>query len=165
MASTKTVLAGLGVLMSELEDLYRDIHRHPELSMQEQRTAGVAATRLGDAGHDVTSGAGATGVVGVIRNGAVMRLHAIVSREVAATDAAAVTVGALQSGTKDNVIADDALLRINVRNIRQRQAGRVAEDIPTNHSPRFAPVIHPTLETGIQAVTAAALDALYGTTT
>jgi hippurate hydrolase len=30
-------------------------------------------------------------------------------------------------------------------------AGRVAE-IPTNHNPRFAPVIHPTLETGVEAL-------------
>jgi hippurate hydrolase len=41
-----------------------------------------------------------------------------------------------------------------------QQAGRIAEDIPTNHNPRFAPVIHPTLETGVQAITIAALDAL-----
>ena len=41
-----------------------------------------------------------------------------------------------------------------------QQAGRVAQDIPTNHNPSFAPVIHPTLETGVQAMTAAALDAL-----
>ncbi len=39
-------------------------------------------------------------------------------------------------------------------------SGRIAEDIPTNHNPRFAPVIHPTLETGIEAMTTAALDAL-----
>ena len=36
---------------------------------------------------------------------------------------------------------------------RAEQAGRVAQDIPTNHNPRFAPVIHPTLETGVQAIT------------
>lgn len=36
-------------------------------------------------------------------------------------------------------------------------AGRVAEDIPVNHSPRFAPVIQPTLDTGTQALTVAAL--------
>ena len=43
---------------------------------------------------------------------------------------------------------------------KAEQAGRVAQDIPTNHNPRFAPVIHPTLETGVQAITTAALDAL-----
>jgi len=39
------------------------------------------------------------------------------------------------------------------------QAGRVAQDIPTNHNAKFAPVIHPTMETGVQAMVAAALDA------
>jgi metal-dependent amidase/aminoacylase/carboxypeptidase family protein len=28
--------------------------------------------------------------------------------------------------------------------------------LPTNHSPKFAPVIHPTLETGVQALMVAA---------
>jgi hippurate hydrolase len=191
----------------------------------------------------------------------VMRLQTIVSREVAAGQAAVVTIGALQAGTKDNVIPDEALLKINVRSfaedVRQRvldairrivmaeaqasgapkppeitttehyplttndpkatarvaaalraqfgedhvhqlatpvsasedfgsfgtewevpsvfwyvggtdpeqyrraeQAGRVADDIPTNHNPKFAPVLDPTLATGVEAMVAAALDAL-----
>jgi hippurate hydrolase len=191
----------------------------------------------------------------------VLRLQTVVSREVAAAQAAVVTVGALQAGTKDNVIPDEALLKINVRTfdesirrhvldaierivnaeasasaaprapqitstehypltvndpartnavaavLRERfgddrvheleapvsasedfgsfgtewhvpsvfwyvggidpdayraaeEAGRVAQDIPTNHNPAFAPVIHPTLETGVEAIAAAALDAL-----
>jgi len=188
----------------------------------------------------------------------VLRLQTIVSREVAPGQAAVVTVGALQAGTKDNVIPDEALLKVNVRTfddaVRTRvldaitriveaeaaasgapeppridvtehypltvndpeqtghvadalrdalgddrvhplaapvsasedfgsfgtgwgvpsvfwyiggtdpdayrqaqQANRVADDIPTNHNPRFAPVIHPTLEAGVQAMTSAAL--------
>jgi len=191
----------------------------------------------------------------------VLRLQTIVSREVAASQAAVVTVGALQAGTKDNVIPDEALLKLNVRtfddrvrthvleaierivdaeavaagaprppeitntehypltvndpesaervaaalraefgseNVRQlaapysasedfgsfgtewgvpsvfwyvggtdadayrraEEAGRVAQDIPTNHNAAFAPVIHPTLETGVRAMTVAALDSL-----
>jgi amidohydrolase len=191
----------------------------------------------------------------------VLRLQTIVSREVAAGQAAVVTIGALQCGTKDNVIPDEALLKLNVRTFdeqvrsrvldairrivdaeaaasgapkppaitmtehypltvndpdrtarvaaalseqfgtdsvrelatpvsasedfgsfgtewgvpsvfwyvggtdaaayrRAEQAGRIAQDIPTNHNARFAPVIHPTLEIGVQAMTAAALDAL-----
>ena len=39
---------------------------------------------------------------------------------------------------------------------KAKQAGRVAQDIPTNHSPNFAPVIHPTLETGVEAIIIAA---------
>jgi hippurate hydrolase len=36
-------------------------------------------------------------------------------------------------------------------------AGRINQDIPVNHSPGFAPVIRPTLETGTQALVVAAL--------
>ena len=411
------VLTGLDEITSELEDLYRDIHAHPELSMQERRTAGLAADGLRNAGYDVTEDVGGTGVVGLLRNGdgptvmlradmdalpvreatrlpyastvtardadghqtpvmhacghdmhvtwlagtsrllagsrdawhgtllavfqpaeetaqgaqgmiddglfdrfpkpevilgqhvmpgpageisyrtgttqsaadslevrlfgrgahgsmpessvdpvvmaaaTVLRLQTIVSREIAASQAAVVTVGALQAGTKDNVIPDDALLKINVRSLDEairrhvldaierivkaeaaasgaprapeitttehypltvndpertrrvadalrgqfsddrvhelvapisasedfgsfgtewdvpsvfwyvggtdpetyraaERAGRVAQDIPTNHNPAFAPVIHPTLETGVQAMVTAALDAL-----
>jgi hippurate hydrolase len=191
----------------------------------------------------------------------VLRLQTIVSREIAASQAAVVTIGALQAGTKDNVIPDEALLKLNVRTFDEQvrahvldaitriveaeatasgaprapeitttehypltvndpartarvaaalrarfgddrvhelaapysasedfgsfgtewgvpsvfwyvggtdaelyraaaAAGRVAQDIPTNHNPKFAPVIHPTLETGVQAMVTAALDAL-----
>ena len=45
----------------------------------------------------------------------VMRLQTIVSREVGATDAAVVTVGVLQAGTKENVIPDEAVIKLNVR--------------------------------------------------
>jgi amidohydrolase len=411
------VLDGLDGISAALEDLYRDVHAHPELSMQEHRTAGKAAERLEAAGYDVTRGVGSTGVVGVLRNGdgptvmlradmdalpvkeatglpyasavtatdpdgnevpvmhacghdmhvtwlagttallasardawqgtvlavfqpaeetaagaqamiddglferfpkpqvilgqhvmpapagelylrpgttqaaadslevrlfgrgahgsmpessvdpvvmaaaTVLRLQTIVSREVAANQAAVVTIGALQAGTKDNVIPDEALLKLNVRTFDEQvrthvldairriveaeatasgaprapeitmtehyplttndpastasvaaalrgrfgadrvhdlaapvsasedfgsfgtewgvpsvfwyvggtdrdayqravQAGRVAQDIPTNHNAKFAPVLHPTIETGVQAMTVAALDAL-----
>ena len=36
-----------------------------------------------------------------------------------------------------------------------KEAGRLNE-IPTNHNPRFAPVIHPTLQTGVEALVVAA---------
>ncbi len=64
-----TVLANLDGLLPELETIYKDIHSHPELSMQEERTAGVAAERLRAAGYEVTTGVGKTGVVGLLRNG------------------------------------------------------------------------------------------------
>jgi hippurate hydrolase len=38
--------------------------------------------------------------------------------------------------------------------------GRIAQDIPVNHSARFAPVIQPTLDTGIAAMVTAALAVL-----
>jgi amidohydrolase len=56
--------------MSEsLAELYRDLHRHPELSFAETRTAAVAAAWLREAGFATTDGVGRTGVVGVLRNG------------------------------------------------------------------------------------------------
>ena len=405
------VLANLSGLLPDLESVYKDIHAHPELSMQENRTARIAADRLRAAGYEVTTGIGKTGVVGLLRNGdgptimlradmdalpvkeatglpyassitatdregktvpvmhacghdthvtwligaatlfartrdawhgtlmpvfqpaeetgegaqamiddglfkrfpkpdavlgqhvmvgssgvlssrpgvitsagdslqirmfgrgahgsmpqasidpvvmaaaTVLRLQTIVSREIAATDAAVVTIGSLQAGTKENVIPDEAIIKLNVRtfdeNVRKHvlaaiarivnaeaeasgapkppeitpldryplvkndpeSAKRVGEafrrhfpadrvqatqpttasedfgsfgaewgapsvfwfvggtdpaayakaqkegkvgDIPTNHSPHFAPVIHPTLETGVKALVVAA---------
>ncbi|HEX6541426.1 MAG TPA: M20 family metallopeptidase [Ktedonobacterales bacterium] len=185
----------------------------------------------------------------------VLRLQTIVSREVAPTESAVVTVGSLQAGTKENVIPDEATIKLNVRTfdagVRERvlnaiqrivtaeaeasgapkppaftpldryalvtndaaatkrvvdafrqqfsdarvveteptsasedfglygtewhtpsvfwfvgctdpdryaqakAAGRL-DEIPTNHNPGFAPVIHPTLETGVAALVVAA---------
>jgi metal-dependent amidase/aminoacylase/carboxypeptidase family protein len=67
--SPKTILADLDQMLPDLEALYKDVHAHPELSMSEMRTAGLAADRLRKAGFDVTTGVGKTGVVGVMRNG------------------------------------------------------------------------------------------------
>jgi amidohydrolase len=67
--SSSIVLADMGKLLSNLEALYKDIHAHPELSMHETRTAGIAADRLKEAGYEVTPGVGKTGVVGLLRNG------------------------------------------------------------------------------------------------
>lgn len=185
----------------------------------------------------------------------VMRLQTIVSRELAASEAAVVTVGVLQAGTKENVIPDDAVIKLNVRtfdegvhervlaaierivkaeaaasgapkppeitpldryplgmndsdatqrvveafrkhfpagSVRETGPAPASEDfgsfgaewhapsvfwfvggtdpdtyakakaanrlneIPTNHNPRFLPVIHPTLETGVETLVVAA---------
>jgi amidohydrolase len=56
-------------LLPDLEALYKDVHSHPELSMQERRTAGLAADHLRAAGYEVTTDIGQTGVVGLLRNG------------------------------------------------------------------------------------------------
>src|SRR5690349_7645023 len=68
-STSDPTLSGLPGLLSDLEALYTDIHAHPELSMQETRTAGLAADRLRGAGYEVTTGIGKTGVVGLLRNG------------------------------------------------------------------------------------------------
>ena len=56
-------------LLTELTSAYKDIHAHPELSMQEHRTAGIAAAWLRQHGFEVTEGVGGTGVVGLLHNG------------------------------------------------------------------------------------------------
>ena len=56
-------------ITDDLADVYRDLHRHPELAFQEARTAGIVAQRLTALGFDVTTGVGVTGVVGILRNG------------------------------------------------------------------------------------------------
>ncbi|AJG23587.1 M20 family metallopeptidase [Cupriavidus basilensis] len=58
-----------GKLLGELETIYKDIHQHPELSMQEVRTAKLAADYIEALGYAVTRAVGVTGVVGVLRNG------------------------------------------------------------------------------------------------
>jgi amidohydrolase len=63
------LLRDLDRLIPDLEALYKDVHAHPELSMQETRTAALAADRLRKAGYEVTTGLGKTGVVGMLRNG------------------------------------------------------------------------------------------------
>src|SRR4051812_1517548 len=73
MTSEPAVSSVLGCLddcRSWQEEFYRDVHQHPELSHQEQRTASKAAERLRGAGYEVHEGIGGTGVVGVLRNGA-----------------------------------------------------------------------------------------------
>src|SRR5215470_19148089 len=67
--ATDPVLKNIDRLLPDLEALYKDVHAHPELSMQETRTAGLAAERLRAAGYEVTEGIGKTGVVGLLRNG------------------------------------------------------------------------------------------------
>ena len=54
----------------DLQTLYQDIHRNPELAFQEVQTAAKLAARLKALGYEVTTGVGRTGIVGLLRNGA-----------------------------------------------------------------------------------------------
>jgi len=56
-------------LLPELEEIYKDIHRNPELSMQEFRTAKIAADYLTKYQFEVSTGIGITGVIGLMKNG------------------------------------------------------------------------------------------------
>ena len=53
----------------EVESLYLDLHRTPELAMHEQQTAAKLAERVKALGYEVTTGVGSTGIVAVLRNG------------------------------------------------------------------------------------------------
>jgi hippurate hydrolase len=64
------MLAGIQELSGGLADFYRDLHQHPELSLQEHRTARLVADALWPLGFEVTEQVGGTGVVGLLRNGA-----------------------------------------------------------------------------------------------
>lgn len=55
--------------MPELMALYRDLHAHPELSMQEERTPAMLAAEMRNLGFEVTEKVGQTGVVAVMENG------------------------------------------------------------------------------------------------
>ena len=54
---------------AEMREWRRDIHAHPELGFQEERTSDLVASRLESFGIEVHRGIGRTGVVGVLRNG------------------------------------------------------------------------------------------------
>lgn len=49
-----------------IDELYRDLHAHPELAFEETRTAAIAAAELRAAGFDVIENIGITGVAGPV---------------------------------------------------------------------------------------------------
>src|SRR5215208_5538102 len=53
--------------LDELVAIRRDLHAHPELGFEEERTSGIVAERLAAWGIEVHRGLGKTGVVGVLR--------------------------------------------------------------------------------------------------
>jgi hippurate hydrolase len=60
-------------LHSELQEIRRDIHAHPELRFEEHRTAELVASKLTEWDIPVLRGLSGTGVVGIIRNGTSQR--------------------------------------------------------------------------------------------
>lgn len=61
--------SSLDKLLPELEEIYKDIHQNPELSMGEVRTAKIAADYLTRYQFEVTPRVGVTGVIGIMHNG------------------------------------------------------------------------------------------------
>lgn len=62
--------AEIDAIYPDLETLYIDLHRNPELAFQETQTASKLAARMKALGFEVTTGIGKTGVVAVMKNGA-----------------------------------------------------------------------------------------------
>jgi hippurate hydrolase len=58
---------------SEIQQIRRDLHAHPELCYEEKRTSDVVADKLSEWGIPVIRGLGLTGVVGIIKNGSSQR--------------------------------------------------------------------------------------------
>ena len=64
--SLETVIAEISQDHAELTAIRQDIHTHPEMGLEEVRTAALVAAKLREWGIEVTEGVGVTGVVGVI---------------------------------------------------------------------------------------------------
>jgi amidohydrolase len=68
-ASSPSWLDPIVADMEQVVALRRDLHAHPELCFQEQRTSNLIADTLSEWGIPVHRGLGKTGVVGIIKNG------------------------------------------------------------------------------------------------
>ena len=63
------LVADIEAMQDELKAWRRDIHAHPELGFEENRTADFVAQKLQEFGVQVHRGVGKTGLVGVLREG------------------------------------------------------------------------------------------------
>lgn len=108
--SADALLAHLDAVQPWHLDLYQDLHRNPELSFREVRTAGLVAERLALLGYEVRTGIGRTGVVGILRNGegptvlARADMDALPIREATGLPYASTTVASDASGTETPVM-------------------------------------------------------------
>ena len=68
-ATAASPLAGLDAELPKLDALYTDLHKAPELSLREEKTAARLAAELRARGVEVTERVGGLGVVGVLKNG------------------------------------------------------------------------------------------------
>lgn len=60
--------AAIGSMFEEIVDIRRDLHKNPELSFQETRTAGIVSARLREWGYEVRENVGGTGVIGLLKS-------------------------------------------------------------------------------------------------
>ena len=53
----------------QVESLYIDLHKNPELSLHEEKTSAKLAERMRKLGYDVTTNVGGFGIVAILKNG------------------------------------------------------------------------------------------------
>ena len=66
---TTPAASEVDAIYPDIEALYIDLHRNPELAFQEVETAAKLAARVRSLGYEVTTGVGRTGIVAVLKNG------------------------------------------------------------------------------------------------
>jgi hippurate hydrolase len=69
-AAQRSLAIDVDAIYPDIEALYKDLHRNPELAFQETRTVATLAARLKSLGFEVTTGVGKTGIVAIMKNGA-----------------------------------------------------------------------------------------------
>ena len=69
MNRSRLIIEDVNGLQAVMQEWRRDIHRHPELAFNENRTAEMVAQNLESFGAEVFTGIGKTGVVGKLTNG------------------------------------------------------------------------------------------------
>jgi amidohydrolase len=67
------IIPEVAASLDELSRIRRDIHAHPELGFEEERTSDIVAAKLAEFGCEVHRGLATTGVVGTIRRGNSLR--------------------------------------------------------------------------------------------
>ena len=65
--SLSSIIDAIAIDQAELAAIRQDIHAHPEMGLEEVRTAALVAAKLQEWGIETTTGVGGTGVVGVVR--------------------------------------------------------------------------------------------------
>src|SRR6185369_6844321 len=69
VAAQRNATSDIDAIYPDIETLYKDLHRNPELAFQETQTVAKLSARLKALGYDVTTGVGKTGIVAVMKNG------------------------------------------------------------------------------------------------
>ena len=70
LVAQRSLSADVDAAYPDIEALYKDLHRNPELAFQETQTTAKLAARLKTLGFEVTTGVGKTGIVAIMKNGA-----------------------------------------------------------------------------------------------